>query len=149
MHHRWDVNLAADCCSEHVQIIFSALHSTICEIGAKAFTFQGRNVTTHVIDIVRYGCCCTYLFTFLCIPVTTITAHLILWCDKLRSVVMFVEVFCYLLKVENTGVYRGLLPKSTYKKHNNQLFFSHSSTFSNVYSSPVLSRRGTIEHPFL
>ncbi|KAI8553213.1 hypothetical protein RHMOL_Rhmol06G0326800 [Rhododendron molle] len=48
---KWDVNLAADCCSEHVQIIFSALHSTICEIGAKAFTFQGRNVTTHVIDI--------------------------------------------------------------------------------------------------
>ncbi|KAF7140234.1 hypothetical protein RHSIM_Rhsim06G0243900 [Rhododendron simsii] len=77
MRHRWDVNLAADC-SEHVQIIFSALHSTICEIGAKAFTFQGRNVTSHVIDI----------------------------CDKLRSVVAFVEVFCYMLKVENTGVYR-------------------------------------------
>ncbi|KAE9456780.1 hypothetical protein C3L33_11317, partial [Rhododendron williamsianum] len=48
---RWDVNLATDCCSEHVQIIFSALQSTICETGAKAFTFQGRNVTSHVIDI--------------------------------------------------------------------------------------------------
>ncbi|KAI8549104.1 hypothetical protein RHMOL_Rhmol06G0000600 [Rhododendron molle] len=48
---KWDVNLATDCCSEHVQIIFSALQSTICETGAKAFRFQGRNVTSHVIDI--------------------------------------------------------------------------------------------------
>ncbi|XP_058218666.1 ent-kaurene synthase, chloroplastic isoform X2 [Rhododendron vialii] len=50
---KWDVNLTADCCSEHVQIIFSALHSTICEIGAKAFTFQGRNVTTHWLDLLH------------------------------------------------------------------------------------------------
>ncbi|KAH7861589.1 hypothetical protein Vadar_028063 [Vaccinium darrowii] len=48
---KWDVNMAADCCSEHVEIIFSALHGTICETGAKAFTFQGRNVTTHIINI--------------------------------------------------------------------------------------------------
>ncbi|XP_052178339.1 ent-kaurene synthase TSP4, chloroplastic isoform X2 [Diospyros lotus] len=48
---KWDVDMAVDCCSEHVQIIFSALHITICEIGAKAFQFQGRSVTSHMIDI--------------------------------------------------------------------------------------------------
>ncbi|THG11713.1 hypothetical protein TEA_021698 [Camellia sinensis var. sinensis] len=49
----WDVDVAVDCCSEHVQIIFSALQSTISEIGAKAFTIQGRSVASHIIDIVR------------------------------------------------------------------------------------------------
>ncbi|KAL6984309.1 Ent-kaurene synthase TSP4, chloroplastic [Sarracenia purpurea var. burkii] len=48
---KWDVNVAIDCFSEDVRIIFSALHSTICEIGAKAFTFQGHSVTSHIIDI--------------------------------------------------------------------------------------------------
>lgn len=48
---RWNVNLSADCCSEQVQIIFSALHSTISEIGDKAVTWQGRNVTGHVAQI--------------------------------------------------------------------------------------------------
>ncbi|PSR92592.1 Ent-kaur-16-ene synthase [Actinidia chinensis var. chinensis] len=48
---KWDVNVAVDSRSEHVQILFSALHNTICEIGAKAFAFQGRSVTSHVIDI--------------------------------------------------------------------------------------------------
>ncbi|CAL5402490.1 unnamed protein product [Camellia sinensis] len=51
MNHRWDVDVAVDCCSEHVEIIFSALQSTISEIGAKAFTIQGRSVTSHIIDI--------------------------------------------------------------------------------------------------
>lgn len=48
---KWHLNMVADCCSEHVQIIFSALHDTICEIGTKAFAFQGRNVTRHIINI--------------------------------------------------------------------------------------------------
>uniref|UniRef100_A0A2N9J246 ent-kaurene synthase n=1 Tax=Fagus sylvatica TaxID=28930 RepID=A0A2N9J246_FAGSY len=48
---KWDVNVSTDCCSEKVEIIFSALHSTICEIGDKAFTWQGRNVISHIIDI--------------------------------------------------------------------------------------------------
>nr|ASJ80909.1 ent-kaurene synthase [Camellia sinensis] len=48
---KWDVDVAVDCCSEHVQIIFSALQSTISEIGAKAFTIQGRSVASHIIDI--------------------------------------------------------------------------------------------------
>ncbi|TQE02673.1 hypothetical protein C1H46_011742 [Malus baccata] len=48
---RWDVNVSVDCCSENVEIIFSALKNTINEIGAKAFTRQGRSVTSHVIEI--------------------------------------------------------------------------------------------------
>ncbi|XP_048130719.1 ent-kaurene synthase, chloroplastic isoform X2 [Rhodamnia argentea] len=48
---KWNVNLSADCCSEQVQILFSALHSTISEIGDKAVTWQGRNVTGHVAQI--------------------------------------------------------------------------------------------------
>ncbi|KAE8124499.1 hypothetical protein FH972_019378 [Carpinus fangiana] len=48
---KWDVNVSADCCSEKVEIIFSALHSTICEIGDKASTWQGRSVISDVIDI--------------------------------------------------------------------------------------------------
>ncbi|OAY26442.1 ent-kaurene synthase, chloroplastic isoform X1 [Manihot esculenta] len=48
---KWDVDSSTECCSEQVEIIFSALHSTICEIGDKAFTWQGRKVTSHVIEI--------------------------------------------------------------------------------------------------
>ncbi|XP_050107761.1 ent-kaur-16-ene synthase, chloroplastic-like isoform X2 [Malus sylvestris] len=48
---KWDVNVSVDCCSENVEIIFSALKNTINEIGAKAFTRQGRSVTSHVIGI--------------------------------------------------------------------------------------------------
>nr|WNI01963.1 terpene synthase [Psidium guajava] len=54
---KWNVNLSADCCSEQVQIIFSALHSTISEIGDKAVTWQGRNVTGHVAQICTF---CSY-----------------------------------------------------------------------------------------
>ncbi|KAM2009837.1 hypothetical protein ACFX16_004557 [Malus domestica] len=48
---KWDVNVSVDCCSENVEIIFSALKNTINEIGASAFTRQGRSVTSHVIEI--------------------------------------------------------------------------------------------------
>ncbi|CAN6689101.1 unnamed protein product [Malus baccata var. baccata] len=48
---KWDVNVSVDCCSENVEIIFSALKNTINEIGAKAFTRQGRSATSHVIGI--------------------------------------------------------------------------------------------------
>ncbi|GLT75771.1 hypothetical protein SLA2020_474700 [Shorea laevis] len=48
---KWDVNVSTDCCSEKVEIIFSALHSTICEIGDKALTWQGRSVISDIIDI--------------------------------------------------------------------------------------------------
>ncbi|XP_065854405.1 ent-kaur-16-ene synthase, chloroplastic isoform X2 [Euphorbia lathyris] len=48
---RWDVDGNSHFCSEQVEIIFSALHSTICEIGEKAFAYQGRRMTSHVIKI--------------------------------------------------------------------------------------------------
>nr|ASP43414.1 kaurene synthase-like protein 3 [Tripterygium regelii] len=47
---KWDVNGSPHYCSEQVEIIFSALHSTICEIGDKALAWQGRSVTHHVIE---------------------------------------------------------------------------------------------------
>ncbi|XP_022734361.1 ent-kaur-16-ene synthase, chloroplastic [Durio zibethinus] len=46
-----DVDVSIHCCSEEVEILFSALHSTISEIGEKAIAWQGRNVTTHVTEI--------------------------------------------------------------------------------------------------
>ncbi|CAK9165639.1 unnamed protein product [Ilex paraguariensis] len=48
---RWDVDVGTDCCSEQVQILFSALHSTICQIGGKALRWQARSVTGHIIEI--------------------------------------------------------------------------------------------------
>ncbi|KAK1575766.1 hypothetical protein Q3G72_008116 [Acer saccharum] len=48
---KWDVKESVKCCSGEVEIIFSALHSTICETGDKAFSRQGRNVTSHLVEI--------------------------------------------------------------------------------------------------
>lgn len=48
---RWDVNGSADFCSEEVEIIYSAIHSTISEIGDKSFGWQGRDVKSQVIKI--------------------------------------------------------------------------------------------------
>nr|ALE19954.1 diterpene synthase class I [Tripterygium wilfordii] len=47
----WDANGSPHYCSEPVEIIFSALRSTICEIGDKALAWQGRSVTHHVIEM--------------------------------------------------------------------------------------------------
>lgn len=63
---RWDdVSPIKDCCSEQVEIIFSALRSSILEIGDRAFGWQARNVTGHIIEIV---CCLTlrYLSILIC-----------------------------------------------------------------------------------
>ncbi|XP_056165006.1 terpene synthase 6, chloroplastic-like [Syzygium oleosum] len=48
---KWDVDASANCHSVEVQIIFSALHSTISETGYKAVAWQGRDVTGHVFQI--------------------------------------------------------------------------------------------------
>ncbi|KAK9152575.1 hypothetical protein Sjap_000055 [Stephania japonica] len=48
---RSDGNLNTHDCSEQVVIVLSALHSTIEELGIKAFAYQGRNVTSHLIDL--------------------------------------------------------------------------------------------------
>ncbi|KAJ7982092.1 Ent-kaurene synthase [Quillaja saponaria] len=51
MVEKWNVDVSVDCCSEQVKIIFLALWSTTCEIVQKAFKWQGRDVTNHVIEI--------------------------------------------------------------------------------------------------
>ncbi|KAJ7949003.1 Ent-kaurene synthase [Quillaja saponaria] len=48
---KWNVDVSIDCCSEPVEIIFSALHNTICETAENAFKQQGRDVTSDVLDI--------------------------------------------------------------------------------------------------
>ncbi|GAB4852982.1 hypothetical protein Ancab_017171 [Ancistrocladus abbreviatus] len=48
---QWDAHESISFCSEKVKIIYSALHSTICEIGDKAYTYQDRSVTGHIFDI--------------------------------------------------------------------------------------------------
>nr|QIA61390.1 terpene synthase 5 [Chiococca alba] len=48
---KWDIDITKESCSEPLKIIFSALHSTISEIGEQAVKWQGRNVTSHIIEI--------------------------------------------------------------------------------------------------
>ncbi|KAJ8762637.1 hypothetical protein K2173_010658 [Erythroxylum novogranatense] len=48
---KWDVDENTVFCSKEVEIIFHALHSTISEIGNKAFKCQGRDVMSHVADV--------------------------------------------------------------------------------------------------
>ncbi|XP_022147909.1 ent-kaur-16-ene synthase, chloroplastic isoform X2 [Momordica charantia] len=48
---KWDVNGEADYCSKEVEIIFLALHGTVCEIEKRALPWQGRSVMRNVIDI--------------------------------------------------------------------------------------------------
>ncbi|KEH38225.1 Ent-kaurene synthase [Medicago truncatula] len=48
---KWDVDVNTVFCSEAVKIIFSAVRSTICEIGEKSVERQGRNVKDNVIKI--------------------------------------------------------------------------------------------------
>ncbi|KAM7250445.1 hypothetical protein ACFE04_022328 [Oxalis oulophora] len=51
MMETWDVNVWVDSCSEQVEIIFSALHITICEIAENALLWQGRDITRHIVKI--------------------------------------------------------------------------------------------------
>ncbi|EOA33662.1 hypothetical protein CARUB_v10019830mg [Capsella rubella] len=48
---KWDLNGVPEYHSEHVEIIFSVLRDTILETGDKAFTYQGRTVTHHIVKI--------------------------------------------------------------------------------------------------
>ncbi|CAA7062096.1 unnamed protein product [Microthlaspi erraticum] len=48
---KWDLNSGPDYCSEQVKIIFSVLRDTILETGEKAFIYQGRTVTHHIVKI--------------------------------------------------------------------------------------------------
>ncbi|KAK6934736.1 Terpene synthase, N-terminal domain [Dillenia turbinata] len=48
---KWDVDRNLHCVSEGVEILFTALYRTISEIGEKAYKWQGRNVTGHIIEL--------------------------------------------------------------------------------------------------
>ncbi|XP_020277318.1 ent-kaur-16-ene synthase, chloroplastic isoform X2 [Asparagus officinalis] len=48
---RWDGIHEKEFCSKQVEIVFSALYSTINELGAKASALQKRSVTPHIIEI--------------------------------------------------------------------------------------------------
>ncbi|XP_020103574.1 ent-kaur-16-ene synthase, chloroplastic-like [Ananas comosus] len=48
---KWDGNHKKEFCSEHVEIVFSAIYSTINELGAKASAVQNRSVTGHLVEI--------------------------------------------------------------------------------------------------
>ncbi|RWR88499.1 ent-kaur-16-ene synthase, chloroplastic isoform X1 [Cinnamomum micranthum f. kanehirae] len=48
---KWDGNSATASCSDQVKIIFSAIYHTVNELGVKAYSWQGRNVTHHIIEI--------------------------------------------------------------------------------------------------
>ncbi|CAH2067899.1 unnamed protein product [Thlaspi arvense] len=48
---KWDLNCVPEYCSEQVEIIFSVLRDTILETGDKAFIYQGRTVTHHIVKI--------------------------------------------------------------------------------------------------
>lgn len=63
--NRWDDNYKREFCSEQVRILFLALYNTVNELGAKASALQKRNVTSHMIEIVRYGNFLTMLERFL------------------------------------------------------------------------------------
>ncbi|PIA47659.1 hypothetical protein AQUCO_01400341v1 [Aquilegia coerulea] len=48
---KWDGVSAADICSEQVEIVYNALRNTITELGEKAFKWQQRDVTRHIVEI--------------------------------------------------------------------------------------------------
>ncbi|KAK1279835.1 hypothetical protein QJS04_geneDACA022955 [Acorus gramineus] len=47
---KWDGDVV-DCCSEQVEIIFSALYNTINDLGTRASSIQRRSVTSHITEI--------------------------------------------------------------------------------------------------
>ncbi|XP_044967660.1 acyclic sesquiterpene synthase-like isoform X1 [Hordeum vulgare subsp. vulgare] len=47
----WDRHDEIQYYSKHVEIVFSAIYSSVNQLGAKASAVQGRNVTKHFVDI--------------------------------------------------------------------------------------------------
>ena len=50
--HRWEHQEETEYYSEQVEIVFSAIYSSVNELGSKASTVQGRDVTGHLVEIV-------------------------------------------------------------------------------------------------
>lgn len=93
-NYRWDLNCVPEYCSEKVEIIFSVLRDTILETGEKAFTYQGRSVTNHIVKIVNH----TTLNYIICYQLLTIhltivhvVTYLIQWLDLLKSMLREAE----------------------------------------------------------
>lgn len=53
LNHRWNVDVQNDCCSEEVRILFLAIKDTASSNIDKAFKWQERDITSHVVEIVR------------------------------------------------------------------------------------------------
>ncbi|CAI0540393.1 unnamed protein product [Linum tenue] len=52
LFERWDVDRPkVDFCSEKVETLYWAIHSTLCETVEKAFPTQGRSVMDHVVEL--------------------------------------------------------------------------------------------------
>jgi hypothetical protein len=50
--HRWEDHHKTECYSEHVEILFSAIYTSVNQFGAKASILQDRDVTKHLVQIV-------------------------------------------------------------------------------------------------
>ncbi|KAF5199661.1 Ent-kaurene synthase [Thalictrum thalictroides] len=48
---KWDCISGGDYCSNRVEIIYTALYESMNQLGAIAFKRQGRNVTSHLVDL--------------------------------------------------------------------------------------------------
>ncbi|RLM73502.1 ent-kaurene synthase like-2 [Panicum miliaceum] len=51
---RWDEHRKIEFYSEHVEIVFSAIYTSVNELGAKASLLQDRDVTKHLVEIVQW-----------------------------------------------------------------------------------------------
>ena len=74
LNHKWDVDVNTYCCSENIEIIFSALHSTVCDFADKALIWQGHkvifmqwvNLDSHQALEVLLGTFFVYIFKMHC-----------------------------------------------------------------------------------
>lgn len=50
--HRWEKHTEIEYCSEHVEIVFSAIYNLVNQLGVEASLVQGRDITGHLVEIV-------------------------------------------------------------------------------------------------
>ncbi|KAL0725884.1 hypothetical protein Bca4012_040483 [Brassica carinata] len=93
---KWDLNCVPEYCSGQVEIIFSVLRDTILETGEKAFIYQGRTVTHHIVKIVNYESSDTKLYHRSSLPNNSsdhsqLVTYLMQWLDLLKSMLREAE----------------------------------------------------------
>jgi acyclic sesquiterpene synthase len=54
--YRWDEHHKVEFYSEQVEIVFSAIYTSVNELGEKASLLQDRDVTKHLVEIVSPKC---------------------------------------------------------------------------------------------